>query len=117
MVTGAAVTDTVRPTMEGSLAKRRCQYSSLITATGFWEPSRSSSGVKTRPEMDVRRKGERPGEFVSDVAKLVQRVEEFGARDGNLPWPRHPLFGALNDSEWKRWAYLHTDHHLRQFSA
>jgi hypothetical protein len=51
------------------------------------------------------------------VATLVQRVEEFGARDGNLPWPRHPIFGAMHELEWKRWAYLHTDHHLRQFSA
>jgi hypothetical protein len=89
----------------------------LIKYIALHAPIRWPPGVKTRPEMDVRRKGERPGAFVSDVAKLVQRVEEFGVRNGNLPWPRHPLFGAMNALEWKRWAYLHTDHHLRQFSA
>jgi hypothetical protein len=89
----------------------------LIKPIALYAPMRWPPGVKTRPEMDVRRKGDRPGEFMSDVAKLVRRVEEFGGRDGNLPWPRHPLFGAMNDVEWKRWAYLHTDHHLRQFSA
>jgi len=89
----------------------------LIKYIALYAPMRWPPGVRTRPEMDVRRAGGSPGAFVSDVADLVQRVEEFGARDGNLPWPRHPLFGAMNDSEWKRWAYLHTDHHLRQFSA
>jgi hypothetical protein len=89
----------------------------LIKYIALYAPMRWPPGFKTRPEMDVRRNAERPGEFVSDVAKLVQRVEEFGARNGNLPWPRHPIFGAMNDLEWKRWAYLHTDHHLRQFSA
>ena len=60
---------------------------------------------------------ERPGEFVSDVAKLVQRVEEFGSRGSPSSWARHPMFGAMSEAEWKRWAYLHTDHHLRQSQA
>ena len=29
----------------------------------------------------------------------------------------HPLFGPLTEPEWKRWGYLHADHHLRQFHA
>jgi hypothetical protein len=29
----------------------------------------------------------------------------------------HPVFGAMSDSAWRRWGYLHTDHHLRQFGA
>jgi Protein of unknown function (DUF1569) len=89
----------------------------LIKYIALYAPMRWPSGVPTRPEMDVRRDGDPPGEFVSDVAMLVQRVEEFGVRNGKAPWPRHPIFGAMNELEWKRWAYLHTDHHLRQFSA
>jgi Protein of unknown function (DUF1569) len=27
----------------------------------------------------------------------------------------HPLFGRMSASSWMRWAYLHADHHLRQF--
>ncbi len=27
----------------------------------------------------------------------------------------HPYFGNLTKWEWMRWAYLHADHHLRQF--
>lgn len=83
-----------------------------LYSPGPWPP-----GFKTRPEMDVRRNGPRPGEFVSDVAKLVQRVEEFGTRRPTGPLARHPMFGAMSESEWQRWAYLHTDHHLKQFSA
>jgi hypothetical protein len=92
-------------------------HRTLIKYIALYAPMRWPPGFKTRPEMDVRRGGERPGAFVSDVAKLVQRVEEFSARDSNGAWPRHPVFGALSESQWKRWAYLHTDHHLRQFSA
>ncbi len=89
----------------------------LIKYVALYAPMHWPSGVKTLPEMDVRRNGDRPGEFVSDVARLVQLVEEFSARGSNEAWPRHPIFGAMNELEWKRWAYLHTDHHLRQFSA
>ena len=83
-----------------------------LYSPGPWPP-----GFKTRPEMDVRRNGLRPNAFVSDVATLVQRVEEFGTRRATSPWARHPMFGAMSEGEWKRWAYLHTDHHLKQFSA
>jgi Protein of unknown function (DUF1569) len=83
-----------------------------LYSPGPWPP-----GFKTRPEMDVRRNGCQCGEFVSDVAKLVHRVEEFGTRSTITPWARHPMFGAMSETEWKRWAYLHTDHHLKQFSA
>jgi hypothetical protein len=27
----------------------------------------------------------------------------------------HAFFGPMSYSEWMRWGYLHTDHHLRQF--
>jgi hypothetical protein len=76
-----------------------------------WPP-----GFKTRPEMDAKRDGNRPGEFVCDVASLIQRLEEFGTRHSTV-WPRHPIFGAMSEGDWQRWAYLHTDHHLKQFSA
>ena len=31
------------------------------------------------------------------------------------PWPRHPIFLDLTQTQWMRWGYLHADHHLRQF--
>jgi len=29
----------------------------------------------------------------------------------------HPIFGGMSERAWLRWAYLHTDHHLRQFGT
>jgi hypothetical protein len=34
-----------------------------------------------------------------------------------IEWQVHPLFGGMSDGAWLRWAYLHIDHHLRQFGA
>ena len=36
---------------------------------------------------------------------------EKQAAGGNLP------LGTLSEAAWLRWAYLHTDHHLRQFGV
>ena len=29
----------------------------------------------------------------------------------------HPMFGNMQRADWLRWAYLHADHHLRQFGV
>ena len=29
----------------------------------------------------------------------------------------HGLFGVMSRRDWQRWAYRHTNHHLRQFGA
>ena len=29
--------------------------------------------------------------------------------------PAHGFFGIMSLADWHRWAYKHTDHHLRQF--
>jgi hypothetical protein len=45
------------------------------------------------------------------IERFVQRGrrgESFGA---------HPVFGTLSTKEWGRLAYLHDDHHLRQFGV
>jgi hypothetical protein len=89
----------------------------VVKYVALYMPTPWPPGLKTRPEMDVRRMGNGAHEFVSDVAKLVQRLEEFGTRHLTTSWARHPMFGAMSESEWKRWGYLHTDHHLKQFSA
>ena len=30
---------------------------------------------------------------------------------------RHPVLGPMTRANWMRWAWLHTDHHLRQFGV
>jgi hypothetical protein len=75
-----------------------------------WPP-----GILTRPELDQEAGGTCPGDFAADVAELEALVELIitGRRD----WPSHPIFGGMSEADWMRWAYLHIDHHLRQFGA
>jgi hypothetical protein len=89
----------------------------IIKYVALYAPMRWPPGYPTRPEMDPRRAGSRPGEFVSDVANLVQIVERFGAGPSDGTWRPHPMFGAMTGAQWHRWGYLHTEHHLRQFGA
>jgi hypothetical protein len=80
-------------------------------------PLKWPKGVPTRPEVDQEKGGTRPSEFARDVAELESLVEEF-ARDGrDFRVSRHPMFGEMSEGDWLRWAYLHMDHHLRQFGV
>lgn len=58
--------------------------------------------------------GTPPGDFESDRAQLVRSLHEFCEREPPAHLP-HPLFGPMSSRDWVRWAYLHADHHLRQF--
>ena len=77
-------------------------------------PMKWPPGVPTLPELDQQRgAGTAPGDFVADRATLLTALDRFAAN--TAPLPPHPIFGVLTSSEWMRWGYLHTDHHLRQF--
>ena len=70
-------------------------------------------GVPTMPEMDQRRGGTPPAGFEEDVRDLLGLMARF-VSGGKV---EHPLFGRMSEWEWNRWAYLHIDHHLRQFGV
>jgi hypothetical protein len=74
--------------------------------------------LATRPEIDQHQgSGTRPGDFAMDVAELRALMEIITTRDQSFQWPVHPIFGRMSKAAWLRWAYLHMDHHLRQFGA
>lgn len=54
-------------------------------------------------------------DFARDVAELEVLLEAFTAQPTTLDRRPHPRLGPLSDRAWLRWAYLHMDHHLRQF--
>ena len=70
-------------------------------------------GIPTRPEMDQQAGGTPPAEFERDMQEVFTLMHRFMAGT-KVP---HPLFGAMTEWEWARWAYLHMDHHLRQFGC
>ena len=72
------------------------------------------AGIPTRPEVDQTIGGTKPVDFALDVAQ-VELLLMKTASQAPGSWPAHPIFGPMSHRAWLRWAYLHTDHHLRQF--
>jgi Protein of unknown function (DUF1569) len=77
------------------------------------------TGVPTTPELDqTAGGGTTPGDFAADVAELERLLTQVAAeRSGRLAGLVHPIFGPMSERAWLRWAYLHADHHLRQFGV
>lgn len=74
-------------------------------------------GIPTMPEAQQGAGGTPPVDFARDREQLIRLTERFcdPARDSSCD--SHPLFGRLTREQWMRWAYLHADHHLRQFGV
>ena len=83
----------------------------------LYMPLRWPAGIPTVPEVDQEFGGTKPTAFDEDVATLEALVEIVTTRREFFTGRRHPIFGPLSDAAWMRWAYLHMDHHLRQFGA
>jgi hypothetical protein len=81
----------------------------------LWVPLQWPHGIKTRPEMDQQQGGTQPVEFASDVEKLRTLCDQFCGWKGEFA--PHAMFGQLSRTERMRHAYLHIDHHFRQFGA
>lgn len=81
----------------------------------LWMPLPWPHGVKTRPEMDQQHGGTPPVAFASDVETLRSLFDQFCGWKGEFA--PHAVFGQLSRTERMRHAYLHMDHHLRQFGA
>jgi hypothetical protein len=77
-----------------------------------WPP-----GILTRPEIEQGIGGTPPGAFAADVGELERVLALVASRRPDFNWPVHPIFGRMSHREWLRWAYLHADHHLRQFGV
>jgi hypothetical protein len=92
------------------------RHRALVKALMLWSPLRWPHGVPTNPRHDPRRDGTRPSAFVRDRDRAVDGLRRLAAPPGPLE-PAHGIFGAMSARDWQRWAYKHTDHHLRQFGV
>ena len=86
----------------------------VVKWIALYVPAPWPPGIMTRPELDQAIGGTRPRAFEADVA-LVEALIERARADGFFAGRAHPIFGPLSDRAWRRWSYLHFDHHLRQF--
>jgi hypothetical protein len=88
----------------------------IIKWIALYLPVRWPPGIPTRPEIDqAAGGGTKPIAFAADVARLETLMDAVTTPHRRIAWSVHPIFGRLSESAWMRWAYVHTDHHLRQF--
>jgi hypothetical protein len=95
--------------------RARLHQRTVVKWIALYAPLRWPAGIPTSPELDqTASAGTPPGDFAADLAAL-----EALAHAAAAPGPRalHPVFGPLSHAAWLRWAWLHTDHHLRQFGG
>jgi hypothetical protein len=75
-------------------------------------PFRWPRGIKSGADPAAKLLAEET--FPADLERALQALRDLAsARDGLAV--RHPILGAMSHSDWQRWAWKHTDHHLRQF--
>jgi hypothetical protein len=86
---------------------------SIVKWGAFYAPVPWPKGAPTPPEVDQCLNNLPLGDFETDRSRLIQLTLRL--QDTNLNGRPHPYFGALRHQEWMRWAWLHTDHHFRQF--
>jgi len=85
--------------------------------TALWAPTPWPKGFKTAPELDQQVGGTPPAVFDADLRELQNLVDRFTRQPRDFQWQPHAHFGRMSGAEWMRLAYLHMDHHLRQFGA
>ena len=88
----------------------------LVKWLALYIPIAWPAGILTRPEIDPASGGTRPLDFARDVAQVEMLLAKTAAQSPTV-CPIHPIFGPMSHRAWLRWAYLHTDHHLRQFGV
>jgi hypothetical protein len=87
----------------------------IMKPLALWVPIPWPHGFKTRPEMDQQQGGTQPVNFASDLEELRILFERFCSGMGEFA--PHAMFGKMSRAERMRHAYLHFDHHLRQFGV
>lgn len=56
-----------------------------------------------------------PVSFPADRERAAATLGDIAKAAPGVFSSPHPIFGRMSRTEWQRWAFLHTDHHLRQF--
>jgi hypothetical protein len=72
-------------------------------------------GLKTPAAVDPHADGTKPNDFETDRQRAISGLRAFAAAPASALAAGHGAFGRMTIQDWHRWAYRHTDHHLRQF--
>lgn len=74
-------------------------------------------GVPTRPGVNPKIDGTRPGHYEQDRARAISSLTSIAKASDSALSPAHVMFGPMSKRDWQRWAYRHVGHHLRQFGV
>jgi hypothetical protein len=92
--------------------------SRVLRWVALWAPRPWPKGFQTMKELDQQGGGgTSPVEFARDKQELDSLLARFTQTPRDFTFAVHPHFGAMSEREWMRLAYLHADHHLRQFGC
>ena len=72
-------------------------------------------GLPTPPSVDPHADGTKPTDFEEDRKRAIDELRKLVSAPSDSLSPTHGAFGPMSARDWYRWAYRHTDHHLRQF--
>ena len=87
----------------------------IMKALGLWSPLRWPHGWRTNPMHDPKAEGTQPSAFEQDLERALVGLQGIASARPDTLEPVHGFFGTMSLADWQRWAYKHTDHHLRQF--
>lgn len=77
-------------------------------------PLRWPHGWATHPTHDPRAQGTQPSVFAA-LKRAIAGLEGIARAERGAFESAHGFFGTMSREDWQRWAYKHTEHHLRQF--
>jgi hypothetical protein len=109
----AAMVLRMRPRTKELPVRRRV----LVKALVLWAPIPWPHGIPTNPWLNPRVDGTRPSDFERDRERAIAGLEGLAAAAPDTLEPVHGIFGTMTQRDWQRWAYRHTDYHLRQFGV
>jgi hypothetical protein len=89
----------------------------VLKTLGLWFPVPWPHGWPTNPLHNPRAEGTRPTAYDQDLARAIDGLQGIAAAAPGVLEPAHGFFGLMSSRDWQRWAYRHTDHHLRQFGV
>lgn len=84
-----------------------------VVVAGFPIPK----GTQTMAEVDPLRKGTQPTHPAQDSSTLIASIERFSSHPEGKEFSFHPIFGRMSRNQWGKLAWIHLDHHLRQFGG
>jgi hypothetical protein len=94
-------------------AASRKPPSRLLKWIALRSPLRWPRGIKSGAEPGAKLLA--PEGFASDRDRARGTLRDLAEAAADAVVAQHPIFGPMTLADWHRWAFLHTDHHLRQF--